>query len=96
MPERVAALGARDEERESARVPAVGYDDLVLARVPLPLERDPVAGVLACVEFHKHDWLLSGFGRLSCESWETALTAPTVRFLVRVRAGVLPWVRHGD
>jgi hypothetical protein len=52
--ERVAGIGAWDEEHEPARVPDVSYDDLGLAGVPLPLERDLVAGLLACVEFNKH------------------------------------------
>src|SRR3954447_1020792 len=62
VPERVAerfagVLGG-DREREDARGPAVSDDDLGLARVAVPLERDHVARIVACVEFHKHAWLL--------------------------------------
>ena len=42
----------------------ISYDDPGVARVPIPLERDRETSVLACVEFHKHDWLLPGFGHL--------------------------------
>jgi hypothetical protein len=41
---------------------------------------------MARVEFHKHDWLLPGFGG------KRRLTAPTVRFLVGDRARVM----HGS
>jgi hypothetical protein len=62
MAERVAGIGAWDAEDEHALVSAVSYDDPRVAGGPIPLERDRVTVVLACVEFNEHDWLLSGFG----------------------------------
>jgi hypothetical protein len=53
-----------DAEDEQALISAISYDDPGVARVPIPLERDRETSVLACVEFHKHDWLLPGFGHL--------------------------------
>ena len=35
--------------------------------IAVPLERDRVTSIVACVEFHKHAWLLSGFGHLTVE-----------------------------
>src|SRR5215207_11472896 len=64
MAERVAGICARDAEDEQALISAISYDDPGVARVPIPLERDRETSVLACVEFHKHDWLLPGFGHL--------------------------------
>src|ERR671915_1003897 len=60
MAERVAGLLADDGEHEQARGPAVADDDLGLARIPVPLERDRVTSIVACVELHKHAWVLSG------------------------------------
>src|SRR3954463_10284885 len=54
-------------EREHARGPSVSDDDLGLARVAVPLERDHVTRIVACVEFHKHAWLLSGSGAAATE-----------------------------
>jgi hypothetical protein len=53
---------APDAEDEQALMSAISYDDPGVARVRIPLERDRDSSVLACVEFHKHDWLLPGFG----------------------------------
>ena len=64
MAERVAGICAGDAEDEQALISAISYDDPGVARVPIPLERDRETSVLACVEFHKHDWLLPGFGHL--------------------------------
>src|SRR4051812_48735102 len=64
MTERVAGIGARDAEDEQAFVSAVSYDDPRIAVGAIPFERDRVTVVLACVELHEHDWLLSGFGHL--------------------------------
>jgi hypothetical protein len=88
MAERVAGIGAWDAEDEQALVSAISYDDPRVARVPIPLERDHETSVLACVEFHKHDWLLPGFGHLIRKDGKR-LMAPTVRFLVRDRARVI-------
>jgi hypothetical protein len=62
MAERVAGIGAWDAEDEQALVSAISYDDPRVAGVPIALERDGVTVVVACVEFHERDWLLSGFG----------------------------------
>jgi hypothetical protein len=62
MAERVAGIGAWDAEGEQALVSAISYDDPRVAGVPIPLERDGVTVVVACVDFHEHYWLLSGFG----------------------------------
>jgi hypothetical protein len=64
MAERVAGIGARDAEDEQALVSAISYDDPRVDRVSIPLERDRETSVLACVEFHKRDWLIPGFGHL--------------------------------
>jgi hypothetical protein len=61
MAERVAGGLPWDGEHEQARGAAVSYDDLRVVGVPVPLERDHITSVLACVELHEHDWLLSGF-----------------------------------
>jgi hypothetical protein len=61
MAERVAGLGAWDKERELARSVALNYDYPSVAGIPIPFERDRESTVSARVEFHKHDWLLSGF-----------------------------------
>jgi hypothetical protein len=61
MAERVAGIGAWDADDEQALVSAISYDDPRVAGVPIPLERDRVTVVMAYVEFHEHDWLLSGF-----------------------------------
>src|SRR3954449_1203982 len=45
-------------KREHARGPRVSDHDLGVARVAVPLERDHVTRIVACVEFHKHVWLL--------------------------------------
>src|SRR5215213_10131554 len=60
MPERLTGVGAWDGEHEQALVADVCHDDLGLARVPIPLERDRGTSVLACVQFVEHDRLLSG------------------------------------
>jgi hypothetical protein len=57
MAERVAGIGAWDAEDEQALVSAISYDDPRVAGVPIPLERDCVTVVVACVEFREHDWL---------------------------------------
>src|SRR5918999_4592159 len=61
--ERVAGVGAQNGENEQARVPDVGQDDLGLAGVTIPLERDRVTSVLAGVQLHEHEptpfWLRS-------------------------------------
>src|SRR3990170_4842889 len=90
MAERVAGIGARDPEDEQALVSAVSYDDPRVAGVPIPLERDRVTVVVACVEFHEHDWLLSGFALR--QGRERHLTASRMRVLVRDRARRMPWV----
>ena len=87
MAERVAGIGARDAEDEHALVSAIKLHARV-ARVPIPRERDREPSVLACVEFHKHDWFLTGFGHL-IRGDGRHLMAPTVRFLVRDRARVI-------
>src|ERR671918_821847 len=66
MVERVASVLAFDEAHEQARGPAVGYDDLGLARVPVPLGRDRVINVRASVHLYKHDGLLSRFAYRIC------------------------------
>jgi hypothetical protein len=71
MAERVAGIGAWDAEDQQALVSAISYDDPRVARVPIPLERDRETSVLAYVEFHKHDWLLPGFGHSSVEMENT-------------------------
>src|SRR5918992_3964177 len=91
MAERVAGLLADDGEHEQARGPAVADDDLGLARIPVPLERDRVTSVVACVEFHKHAWLLSGSAVASTSGGQRHLTASSVRFLARDRARVNAW-----
>src|SRR3954453_5423822 len=90
MAERVAGVLGGDGERKHARAPAVSDDDLGLARVADPLERDHVAGIVACVEFHKHAWLLSGSG-VAYGCGQRDLMAPTLRFLVRDRARGHAW-----
>src|SRR3954454_1799211 len=65
--ERFAGVLGGDREREHARGPAVSDDDPGLARVAVPLERDHVARIVACVEFNKHAWLLSGSGAAATE-----------------------------
>src|SRR5512147_2147986 len=92
MPERLGGVLAGDGEHEHARGPAVGDDDLGLARMAVPLERDRVTRIVACVELHKHACLLSGFGVALWEVAQRDLTASSVRFLVRDRARVIPWV----
>src|SRR3954469_9406625 len=62
MAERLTGVGAWDREHEQTLVADVCHDDLGLARVPIPLERDRVISVLACVQFDEHDRLLSGSG----------------------------------
>src|SRR4051812_20774451 len=94
MAERVAGVLGGDGERKHARAPAVSDDDLGLARVAVPLERDHVAGIVACVEFHKHAWLLSGSG-VAYGCGQRDLMAPTLRFLVRDRARGHAWCCHG-
>src|SRR4051812_31520485 len=54
MPERVAGVGAWNGNHEQPLGLAVRDDDLSVVRVSVPLERDRVAGVLACVEFDEH------------------------------------------
>src|SRR3954471_5121554 len=88
MAEGVAGLGAWDGERELVRSLRLGYDDPRVAGVPIPFERDRESTVSARVEFHKHDWLLAGFWRLTSRAGRRHLTAPTVRFPVRGRARV--------
>src|SRR3954465_6988549 len=68
MAERLTGVRAWDREHEQALVADVCHDDLALARVPIPLERDRVISVLACVRFDEHDRLLSGSGHRSCET----------------------------
>jgi hypothetical protein len=68
MAERLTGVGAWDREHEQALVADVCHDDLGLARVPIPLERDRVVSVLACVQFDEHDRLLSGSGDRTCET----------------------------
>jgi hypothetical protein len=58
MTEGVAGVGRWDGKDELAGGSDVTYDDLRGARLAVPLERDGVAIVLACVEFYKHVWLL--------------------------------------
>ena len=55
MPERVAGTCPRNRERELARGSDVGYDELGLSGVPVPLERDRKTIGVACVKFNKHD-----------------------------------------
>src|SRR3954469_6001636 len=62
MAERLTGVGAGDREYEQGLIADVCHDDLALARVPIPLERDRVISVLACVRFDEHDRLLSGSG----------------------------------
>src|SRR4051794_16785695 len=73
MAERVAGIRAWDPEEEQALVSAVGYDDARVAGVPVPLERDRVTVVVAYVELHEHDRLLSGFGIFICADLRTSL-----------------------
>src|SRR3954454_23509624 len=54
MPERVAGVGAWNGNHGQPLGLAVSDDDLRVVRVSVPLERDRVAGVLACVEFDEH------------------------------------------
>jgi hypothetical protein len=61
MAERVAGLGAWNNERELVRSPALNYHDPRVAGIPIPFERDRESTVSASVEFHKHNGLLSGF-----------------------------------
>jgi hypothetical protein len=92
MAERVAGVGAWDAEHETACVPDVVHDDLCAARVAVPLEGDRAAGVLACVEFQEHEWLLPA-------SWETlaaVVTAARMRLRLPDRPRVAPWVSDGD
>src|SRR3954452_7194514 len=68
MAERLTGVGAWDREHEQALVADVCHDDLCLARVPIPLERDGVISVLRCVQFDEHHRLLSGSGHRTCET----------------------------
>src|SRR3954469_13886302 len=68
MAERLTGVGAGDREYEQGLIADVCHDDLGLARVPIPLERDRVISVLACVRFDEHDRLLSGSGHRTCET----------------------------
>src|SRR5215208_2902957 len=68
MAERVTGVGAWDSEYEQALVADVCHDDLGLVRVRIPLERDRVISVLACVQFDEHERLLSGSGHRACET----------------------------
>jgi hypothetical protein len=54
MAERVAGVLAWDDEHEHAGVSDVSDDDLGLARVSVPPERDRVTGVVTCIQFDKH------------------------------------------
>src|SRR4051794_3241962 len=54
MAERVAGVGAWNGNHGQPLGLAVSDDDLRAVRVSVPLERDRVAGVLACVEFDEH------------------------------------------
>src|SRR4051794_412580 len=54
MPERVAGVGAWNGNHEQPLGLAVRDDDLRVVRVSVPLERDRVASVLACVKFDEH------------------------------------------
>src|SRR3954452_20320895 len=54
MPERVAGVGAWNGNHEHPLGLAVRDDDLRVVSVSVPLERDRVASVLACVEFDEH------------------------------------------
>src|SRR5688572_25486695 len=96
MAERVAGLLADDGEHEQARGPAVADDDLGLARIPVPLERDCVTSIVACVELHKHAWLLSGSAVASTSGGQRDLTASSVRFFDRDRARVTRGSPTGD
>src|SRR4029079_11254608 len=57
-----------EREHEQALVADVCHDDLGLARLPIPLERDHGISVWACVRFDEHDRLLSGSGHRSCKT----------------------------
>src|SRR4051812_6035768 len=97
MPERFAGVLAGHGEHVNARGPPVCDDDLGLARIAVPLERDRVTSIVACVELHKHAGLLAGFGVCrTAGGGQRDLTASSVRLLVRGRARVLSWVRHRD
>src|SRR3954468_7148510 len=54
MAERLAGALAGHGEHEQARGSIVSDNDLRLARVVVPLERDRVTSIVACVEFYKH------------------------------------------
>ena len=62
MAERFAGVLAADGEHEHAQGPAVTDDDLGLARIPVPLERDRVTSILVCVEFQTRLAPFSGPG----------------------------------
>src|SRR3954464_9560385 len=68
MAERLTGVGAWDREHEQTLVAYVCHDDLGLARVPIPLERDRVISVTAYVQVDEHDRLLSGSGHRSARS----------------------------
>src|SRR5215210_2645294 len=54
MAERLASALAGHGEHLHAKGSVVSDDDLRLARVVIPLKRDRVTSIVACVEFYKH------------------------------------------
>jgi len=56
------AFSAATGNANMLELPLSATDDLGLARVVVPLERDHVARIVACDQFHKHAWLLSCSG----------------------------------
>src|SRR5215203_1596831 len=58
MAKRFAGVLAGDGEDQHTGGPAVGDDDVRLARIAVPLERDGEVEVVSGVELHEHAWLL--------------------------------------
>src|SRR3954451_7612656 len=65
--ERLTGVRAWDGEREQALVADVCHDDLAVAPVPIPFERDRVISLSACVQFDEHDRLFPGCAHRTCE-----------------------------
>src|SRR4051812_49117429 len=58
MAKRLAGVLARHREDQHTRGPAIGDDDVGLARIAVPFERDGEVAVASCVELDKHARLL--------------------------------------
>ena len=94
MPESVAGACRRNREHGLASGSDVVYDDLGLARVPVPLERDRKTIDVASVKFNEHD-----AATLGCLSdprvREASLDLSRMRSVPSARARVSPFGHAG-